>query len=70
MHNKEQRVLRLVQRFIAHHYLTCAESVWQSDNVREAAPEFIEALCEVAGYHIPEDEPESSYAEFNRIKNA
>jgi hypothetical protein len=38
--------------------------------VREAAPEFIEALCEVAGYHIPEDEPESSYAEFNRIKNA
>lgn len=66
---REQKIVKMVERFIENHQLSCAESVWQSDNVREAAPEFIEALCEVAGYYVPKDEPESTYAEFNRIAN-
>lgn len=47
---KAEAVLALVDAFIVKHEITCAETVYQTDRVIEAAYEFIESLCDVAGY--------------------
>jgi len=54
---KAEAVLALVDAFIVKQAITCAETVYQSDRVIEAAYEFIESLCNVAGYmEIDDDE--------------
>ena len=47
---KARECLRLVDEFINDNEITCAEAVTQSDRVIINAYEFIEALCDVAGY--------------------
>ena len=39
------------QDFVKQREVRCAESIYQTDRVAEALPEFAEAVCEVVGYH-------------------
>jgi hypothetical protein len=41
----------LVKNFVDDNKIYCAESVWQTDCVSENALEFIELLCDIAGYY-------------------
>jgi glutaminase len=47
---KAERVLQIAEKFIADQKIVCSEAVYQSDRVIENAYEFIEAICNVAGY--------------------
>lgn len=47
---KARECLRLVDEFIKNNRISCAETVYQMDHVIENAYEFIEGLCDVAGY--------------------
>lgn len=47
---KARECLRLVDEFIKGNGITCAEAVTQSDRVIQNAYDFIESLCDVAGY--------------------
>jgi hypothetical protein len=51
---KAERALATVEAFVKAQHISCAEAVCQSDNVISNAYEFIEQLCEIAGYY--EDE--------------
>ena len=51
----ENQLIELCQKFIADNDITCAETVYQTDRVIENAYEFIEAICDLVGYH--EDDP-------------
>lgn len=53
---KAERVLRAVEAFASEQEITCAETIHQSDRVIENAYEFIEKLCDEAGYYV---EPQS-----------
>lgn len=44
-------LLNLVREFIKDNQISCAEAVTQSDSVIQNSYEFIEKLCDVAGYH-------------------
>ena len=48
---KARECLRIVDKFIKDNKISCAEAVTQSDSVIRNAYEFIEELCDVAGYH-------------------
>jgi len=52
---KARECLRLVDQFIKDNGITCAEAVTQSDRVIQNAYDFIESLCDVAGY-VEQDE--------------
>ena len=43
-------VLQAVERFIVLHRINCPETIYQVDDVIEGACEFIEELCDIAGY--------------------
>lgn len=51
---KAERVLVTVEAFVKAQRISCPEAVCQSDNVIINAYEFIEKLCDIAGYY--EDE--------------
>lgn len=53
---KAEKVLALVEAFIEKHNITCPETISQTDDVIANAYDFIESLCETAGYkEISED---------------
>lgn len=52
-------LLKLCRRFIAEQHIYCAETVYQSDRVIENAYEFIEDVCDIAGYFPSDDEDET-----------
>lgn len=47
---KAEAVLAIVDLFIGDNDITCPEAIYQSDRVIQNAYEFIESLCDVAGY--------------------
>jgi hypothetical protein len=53
---KAEAVLALVEKFVVDQRITCAETISQSDRVIVAAYDFIEALCDVAGYKAEDGE--------------
>ena len=40
-----------IKEFIERHKVECAESIYQTDMLIEAAPAFMEKCCEIVGYH-------------------
>lgn len=42
--------------FVTKEEISCAESVYQMDNVIQNAYEFIEGVCDIVGYHEGSDE--------------
>lgn len=52
---KAERVLTIVEAFVRKQRITCAETISQTDRVIENAYDFIEDLCNVAGY-LPESD--------------
>ena len=54
---QDHQALRAVcEAFVQDHSIHCAETIYQTDGVIQAAPEFIEAVCDVVGYQIPDEE--------------
>ena len=51
----EEKLTELCKAFIKEQEISCAESVYQSDNVILNAYELIEGICEIVGYHEWED---------------
>lgn len=45
-----ETILLIVDSFIAGQGITCSETIYQTDRVIENAYEFIERLCDAAGY--------------------
>jgi hypothetical protein len=52
------KLLAHCRAFIAKQDITCVETVYQSDRVILGAYEFIEGICEIAGYAPTDDEDE------------
>ena len=46
-----RKLARSCQQFISQHKISCAESVYQRDAIWESAPELVENVCEILGYH-------------------
>lgn len=46
----EQQLLVICRKFIKDQAIRAPESVYQMDNVIEAAPELIEQICNLVGY--------------------
>ena len=44
------------RKFIDEQHIHCAETIYQTDTVIEKAYDFIHGVCEIVGYHKPEDE--------------
>jgi hypothetical protein len=55
---KPEKVLTLVRAFIDEHRIIDSEVIEQSDRVVEHSPDFINALCEAAGWAAVEHEEE------------
>lgn len=53
---KGARLLALVEEFIREQKISAPETICQSDRVIENAYQFIEHLCDVAGYYEENDE--------------
>jgi len=51
---RAEDVLGIVDKFIRDNEITVGETIYQMDRVQLAALEFIEELCEAAGYHEPD----------------
>lgn len=51
-----EELLRVCQQFIADNEISCAETIYQTDRVVENSFAFIEAVCDVVGYHERDDE--------------
>lgn len=50
------KLLKHCRKFIEDQRIRCAETVHQSDRVIENAYEFIEGICEIAGYYQDQDD--------------
>jgi len=48
---EDAKVAEVAHNFIVKQRITCAETIYQMDRIAEEAPEFIEDICEAAGYH-------------------
>jgi hypothetical protein len=53
--DRKQKLWELCERFIEEQDITSGECIYQSDRVIENAYEFIEDVCEIAGYKPFED---------------
>lgn len=54
---KAIKVLEVVEKFVSNNKISCPETISQCDWVLENAYEFIEDLCDVAGYYeYPEEQ--------------
>lgn len=53
---KAEAVLALVEKFVKEQRISCHETIYQTDRVIENAYEFIEVLCNEAGYLESDDE--------------
>jgi len=51
---KAERALAAIEKFVKKQRIGCSEMIYQTDRVIEHAYEFIEELCDIAGYY--EDE--------------
>jgi len=49
--NQQIELSALCKKFITDNEISCGESIWQCDRVSENAPEFIEQVAEIVGYH-------------------
>lgn len=47
----EKELLALCEDFVKHHKVRAPESPYQMDGIQEAAPELIEAICNIVGYY-------------------
>lgn len=56
--DRAEAVLKATEEFIKAQRISCAEAVYQNDWVIENAYEFIEGLCDIAGYLEDEDDDE------------
>lgn len=53
---KAEKALALVEGFVRKQKISCPETIYQSDRVIVNAYEFIQELCDVAGYQEWVDE--------------
>lgn len=53
-----EKVLQIVEKFVADQRISCVEAIHQTDRVIENAYQFIEDLVDVAGYHETDDNEE------------
>ena len=51
-----EKLLKVCMDFIEHHHITCAEAIYQRDVIYSDAPQLVEDICNVIGYHPGEDE--------------
>lgn len=51
-----QRLLKVCMDYVEHHEIRCAESIYQRDIIYTSAPELVEQICDVIGYHPPYEE--------------
>lgn len=51
MTTKAYDVYVVVKDFIQKEKITCAEKIFQSDNLYSLCPELVEQLCEIIGYY-------------------
>jgi hypothetical protein len=56
--SKAGDLLALCETFIKTNNIYCPEKIYQSDQVIESAYEFIEQICNIAGYIEPEQDNE------------
>lgn len=54
--SKEQKLLKLCQKFIKDNKISCPEAIYQCDWVINNAYDFIENICDIVGYLNPEEE--------------
>lgn len=52
---KNDQLLEFCKGFIAKQWITCAETIYQTDRVVENAFEFIEGVCDIVGYQEPDE---------------
>lgn len=53
--DRAERLWNAVEAWIQKHRPQCAESVYQVDSVLMAAPELVVEVCEIVGWHRPEE---------------
>lgn len=58
----EAELFDLCGEFIKENKIDCSETIYQTDRVVENSLEFIEAICDLIGYH-EEVEDEEEYEE-------
>lgn len=51
-----EELLATCQKFVTDNEISCAETIYQTDRVVENSFAFIEAICDIVGYHEDEDE--------------
>ena len=51
-----QTLDQVCREFVRDQLIHCSETIYQTDRVIEAAPEFIEAVCDVVGYQVLDEE--------------
>lgn len=50
------KLWQVCREFVEKQQILCSESVYQCDNVILNAHEFIEAVCDLVGYHTPKED--------------
>lgn len=60
LEDRSEKLLELCERFVRDQKIRCEETIHQTDRVILNAPEFIEKVCEIVGYHNDGQE-DSSY---------
>ncbi len=58
-HAELMALWNVCKEFVHRLEISCPEAIYQSDECWEKAPELVEGICEVVGYHRYEDEDES-----------
>ena len=53
---KKELLFSLCKRFINNHKITCPETIYQCDQVRETAYEFLVYICDLIGYYEDKNE--------------
>lgn len=47
---------KLCRDYIQQQEITCSETIYQTDRVAETAMEFVESVCDMVGYWVPDEE--------------
>ena len=50
MSEMDEKLWELCRGFVEKQKISCAETIYQCDNVIENAAEFIERICDIVGY--------------------
>lgn len=55
----DKQIVAQIRDIIDRYQIGCAETIWQTDRIQEAAPHILEEICDMVGYcEIKESEDE------------